>query len=189
MVGGDSICDVLHQNRLTSLRLGNDQCALTLTNRGEEIDDAGREISGLRITAKRVLLIGEERCEMLEGHAVSDGRRLAAVDFLDTCQREVFLAVVWRTHGALQHVASLQAITLDLVGRHVDIIGRRKIVVIAGTQETIAVGHNLEYTVCIDQVVEIVLGLILEVVVALEHIFRSHVTHGNTALASSVGMS
>ena len=116
MVGGDSICDVLHQNCLTSLRLSNNQCTLTFTNRGEEIDDAGREIGGLRITAKRVLLIGEERREVLEGHAVSDGRGLAAVDFLNTRQGEVFLAVVRRTHGALQHVASLQAITLDLVG-------------------------------------------------------------------------
>ena len=155
MVGGNRVGDVLHQNGLTRFGLGDDEGTLTLSDGRKEIDDARREIRGFRVAAERVFFFGEERCEMLEGDAVAHFRGHTAIDFLDIGQREIFLAVAWRSHGALHHVASLQSIAFHEVVGYVDVVGRRKVVVVARTQEAVAVGHNFEYTVGFDEVVEV----------------------------------
>ena len=36
---------------------------------------------------------------------------------------KVFLIVMWRTNGAVNDITRLQTILLDLLGRHIDIIG------------------------------------------------------------------
>ena len=96
---------------------------------------------------------------MLERHAVAYLGGIAAVDLVDAGQGEIFLALARWTHMTKDGVASLQAITLYLVVSHIDIVGRRKVIVIARTKEAITVGHNLEHTVGRDDVGEIVVGL------------------------------
>ena len=44
MILCDRICDRLQQHRLTRSRRGDDQCTLSFTDRGNEIDDAGRDL-------------------------------------------------------------------------------------------------------------------------------------------------
>ena len=71
MVGGNGIGDILHQNRLTSLGLGNDQCALSLTNGGEEIDDTNTGVRRGLVATEGELLLREERSQVLEGYTVT----------------------------------------------------------------------------------------------------------------------
>ena len=61
MVGSDGIGDVLHQDGLTSLRLSHDQGTLPLTDRREQIDDAGAQVGCGTVAAERELLVWEER--------------------------------------------------------------------------------------------------------------------------------
>ena len=77
MVGGNGIGHVLHEHGLTSLGLGDDQRALTLANRGEEIDDTRAQIGGGAVATEHVFLVGEERREVLEStrSRTSEGTR------------------------------------------------------------------------------------------------------------------
>ena len=71
MVSGDGIGNVFHQDGLTSLRLSDDECALTFTDRREEIDDANAGIRCRLVAAKLELLLWEERCQVFECHTVT----------------------------------------------------------------------------------------------------------------------
>ena len=124
MVGCDGVGNILHQDGLTSLGLCDDECTLTFTDRGEEVDDTHAGIGRGLVAAEGELLFGEEWRQMLEGHAVAHLRGLTAIDHLDGGEGEILLVLMRRAHAAVHHVASLQAILLDLLGRHIDIVGR-----------------------------------------------------------------
>ena len=130
VVGGYGVGNVLHEDGLTGLGLCHDECALALSDGREEVDDAHRGIGGGRVAAEGELLFGEKWGEVLEGYAVAHFLRVASVDVLDVAERKVLLVVVWRTHGALHHVAGLQPVALDLLGVDIDIVGRGEIVVV-----------------------------------------------------------
>ena len=152
MVGGNGIGHVLHEHGLTSLGLGDDQRALTLANRSEEIDDTRAQIGGGAVATEHVFLIGEERREMLERHAVAHLGGHTPVDLVDARQREVFLAIVGRAHMTLHHVARLETKVLDLLDGDIDIVGGRKIIVIGRAKESIAVGHHLKNAISLHQI-------------------------------------
>ena len=96
---------------------------------------------------------------MLEGHAVAHKFGRAAVDALHLAQREVFLAFLGRAYGALHYIAGLETVVLDLRLRHIDVVGRGQVVVVARAQEAIAVGHDLEQAAALEYVVEVVVVL------------------------------
>ena len=123
MVSGNGVCHVLHQDGLTGLGLCHDKCALAFTDRCEEVHDTRAEVGGAGIAAECVFLVGEERREVLERNAVTHFLRTAPVNLVNACQGEVFLSVVRRTHMALYHVASLQAVALHLLHAYIHIIG------------------------------------------------------------------
>ena len=93
---------------------------------------------------------------MLERNAIANFIWHPTVNHVDACQWEILLSFARRTYSTLYHIASFQAIFLHLLCRNIHIVGRRKIVVIARTKETVAVGHNFEHAVCRYQVREIV---------------------------------
>ena len=68
-----------------------------------------------------------------------------------------------RADGALHDVARLERILLHLLLRDVDVVGRGKVVVVAGAEESVAVLDYLEDTVAGDEVAEVIglLGLAL----------------------------
>ena len=123
MIGSDGVGDILHQDGLTRLWLSHDECTLTLTDRREEIDNTSAEVSGGTVATECELLVGEERCKMLERYAVAHLGWLSTVDHLDVGDGEVLLALVRRTHTALYHVAGLQTIALDDIIGHIHIVG------------------------------------------------------------------
>lgn len=96
--------------------------------------------------------------EMLEWQAVSNLRRFAPVDLVNARQREVFLAFAWRSNMTQDGIACLQSETLHLSIGDIDIIGRRKVIIVAGTKEPIAIGHDFEHAIGRYDVGEIIVG-------------------------------
>ena len=111
------------------------------------------------------LLVGEQGHQMLKRHAVAHIGRSAAVDEANLAQGEVFLTLHGRTDGSLDDVASLEAVSLDLGLLNIDVIGRGEVIVITGTQETVALRGNVEHTLSLENSVKIIrlvdIGIIL----------------------------
>ena len=115
MIGSDSICNILHEYRLTGLWLCHDECALSLSDWREEIYDSCTWIGSCRITAKFEFLFWEERCEMFKRHTVAHLRRVASVDEFDIAECEVFLTFAWWANSAIHYVACFQSVSLNLL--------------------------------------------------------------------------
>lgn len=93
MVVGYGVDNRLHEHRLTRLGLGDNQRALPLADGREEVYDARGEVV-VAVARQAELLVGKERRHVLELHPVADVFGLQAVDFVDTHQREVLLALL-----------------------------------------------------------------------------------------------
>ena len=107
MVGGNGVGNVFHQDGLTCLGLCHDKRTLAFADRREQVNDACTEIGGRTVAAETEFLVGEEGCKMVEGYSVPDFGRLSSVDLVDTCKREIFLPVVWRSDMTFHHITRL----------------------------------------------------------------------------------
>ena len=133
VVGCDSVSDILQQDGLTRLGLCDDETTLPLTDRCEEVDDTHSDlVLHTRIVGRleAELLIGEDRREVVEGDTVTHLRGGTPIDTCDAIEGEVLIAILWRTDEALDEVTWAQAPLLDLIGREVDIVRRREVVVV-----------------------------------------------------------
>ena len=149
MVVGDGVGHLFEQGGLTSLGLGHDEAALPLADGGEEVDNAGGE-GLLGVAGEFEFLVGEEGGHALEGDAVAYLVGGKAVDFENLDHGEELVAFAWRTHAATDGVAGFETVLAYLLGRDVDIVGRREVVVVARTEESVAVWHHLEHAFGID---------------------------------------
>ena len=122
MVCRNSIGNVFHKDSLTSLWLCHDECALSLTNRREEVNDACAWVCGGTVASEVELLFWEERGEMFERDAVADFLRLTSINLSYCAECEIFLSVMWRTYEAVNHVACLETVFLYLLWRNVYIV-------------------------------------------------------------------
>ena len=154
MVGSDGVGNVLHQHGLTRFGLCHDEGTLSFTDRGEEIHHTGR-LAVVIALAKLELLVGEEWGEELKSHTVTHTCWVATIDFLHTHKWEETLTLFRRTHETVHHITCLQTIMLDLLQRHIHIIGRWQVVVITAAKETVVV-HCFQHTAYTDDVVEVV---------------------------------
>ena len=161
MIGSNGVGNIFHQNGLTCLGLCHDECTLAFADGREEVYYACGEVGGGWVATKVIFLFGEEWGEMLERYPVAYFSRLAPINLVDAGEREIFLSIVGRTNVAFHHIAGFQSILLDLNGRHIHVVGRGEVVVVAGTKETISVGHDFEHAVAHNEVVEIVSGTLL----------------------------
>ena len=123
---------------------------------------------------------------MLERLAVADEFRVETVDGGDAAQREVFFTLARRTDTALHHVAGLESVLLYLLLGYIDVVGASEIVVVARTEETVALGHDFEKALGHKDAVEVetrygalghlalcLLLLALTHALALAHVFAS----------------
>ena len=156
MVGSDGVRDILHQYGFTGLGLGHNESTLTFTDRREEVDDTHAGVCSGLVATEYELFLGEERCQVLESYAVADFRRVTAVDGPDIAHSKIFLVFERRTYGAVYHVTRLQTVGFDLCRRYIDIVGRGEVVVVAGTDESIAIGQYLKHAVSRDDIVEFI---------------------------------
>ena len=104
-------------------------------------------------------LVREEGREEIERDAVADELRRAAVDAVDLHQREILVALAWRTDLAQDGVARLEGVHLDLVLGDVDVVGGVEVVIVGGAQETVAVGHDFQHAGSLHDALEFDAGL------------------------------
>src|SRR2546428_8318939 len=158
MVGGDAVRDVLQHHRLAGARRGDDEPALALADRREQIEDA-RGVP-LVVELEAQVLGGVERRQVVEEDLVARLLRVLEVDGLDLEQREVALAFLGGTDLSGDHVAGAQVEAADLARRDVDVVGTGEVVVVGRAQETEAVGQDLEHALAADEAV--LLGMRLQ---------------------------
>ena len=125
VVLGDRLRDGLQDERLAGLRRRDDEAALTLADRRDEVDDARRELLGRRLEAQALVRVdGRELAEVDAVRGLVDG---LAVDRVDLHDRVVLLAsallvaVARLADGADDGVALAQVVLLDLAERDVDV--------------------------------------------------------------------
>ena len=90
VVGRDRVGDLLQHDRLAGLGRRDDEAALALADRGDEVDDALRELLGLGLEAQALLRVERRQLAELDaGRGVLDRQ---AVDRVDLDERVVLLA-------------------------------------------------------------------------------------------------
>jgi hypothetical protein len=144
MVLGDAVGDALQQHGLAGARRCDDEAALTLAERRQQIHDAAGEV--LAIGFEGDLLLRVERRQVLEEDLLLRFFGRFEVDGLDLDEREVPLTVLGRPDDAGDGVAGVQVELADLRWRHIDVVWAGQVVVIGRAQEAEAVGEGLEDT-------------------------------------------
>ena len=124
VVRGDRVGDRLQHHRLAGLGRRDDEAALALADRRDEVDDAGRQDARLGLEAQSVLRV--ERRQLAELDAVARLLRLGTVDGVEADERvELLLALTLArlADGTGDGVALAQAALADLGERDVDVVG------------------------------------------------------------------
>ena len=136
MVDRDRVGDVFEQRRLAGLRRRDDQRALALADRREQIDDARRELRRAHFELEPLLRI--DRRAFFEDAAPFDRFRIETVDLVDANQAVILFALFRPASLALDHVAAPQFEAADLRLADVDVVVAD--VVAGATQEPVALG-------------------------------------------------
>ena len=121
MVQADRAGDLLEQDGFATARRGDDDAALALAERGDQIDDAHAE-EIIALAFQMDPLVREKRGESVEflGRLiVGDGH---AFDFDHFEGGEVFVALARRADADFDQLADAQAVIADQVGAEVDVI-------------------------------------------------------------------
>jgi hypothetical protein len=91
---GDGVGDVLQEHRLAGARRRDDQRALALPDRHEQVDDARRDV--LAVVSRLSFSLRVERRQVVEEDLVARDLGVLEVDLVDLEQREVALAFLRR---------------------------------------------------------------------------------------------
>ena len=143
--------DLLDDDGLAGARRGDDEAALPLADRRDEVHDA--HIHVLRVGLEAQALLRIERGELVERDFLVDDVGRLVVDRLDAQQREVPLAVLRRADLPLHDRAGLDPEPPDLRGRDVDVVRAGQVVVIGRPEEAEAVGQHFEHAFAVHQAV------------------------------------
>src|SRR5699024_7568679 len=139
VVDRDRVGDVLQHRGLTGLRRGDDQRALSLPDRHDQVDHPGRQDVLLGLQTQP--LVGVQRGELSEVGPVTGLVHRAAVDRVESGERVELLTVLPATattaaavltvarhaDGAGDRVTAAQAVATDHVHRDVDVVGAREV--------------------------------------------------------------
>src|ERR1700674_32075 len=112
MIRGDGVRDILQQHGFPGAGRRNDEAALSLAERREQIHDAGAGVLARSFKLEAFLRI--KRRQVVEKNLVASLVWRLKVDGFDLHQREVFFALVRRTHLAADGVAGLEVKLADL---------------------------------------------------------------------------
>ena len=140
MIDRDRVRDVLEQRRLTGFRRRDDQRALALADRAEEIDDARRELRRANFELKALLRV--DRRALFEDAPAFDRFGIEVVDFVDANESVVLFALFRPARLSLDHVAAAQFEAANLRLADVDVVVAD--VVAGAAQEAVALGQDVE---------------------------------------------
>ena len=118
VVRRDGVRDVLHQHCLSGLRRGDDQTALALADRSNDVDQTARQVLvALHVAFELQGLVREERRQVLEQHPVLQVFRRLAVHRFHLDEREIAFAVLRNADFTFHGVAGMEIESADLGGR------------------------------------------------------------------------
>ena len=117
----DAVGDRLEQHRLAGLRRADDERALALADRIDEVDEPLAQVLGVRLEVDE--LDGVDRGQGVEVRPAPGGLRIDPVDRVDAHEAPVLLAVLGRARDARDPVAGAQPEAPDVAGADVDVIG------------------------------------------------------------------
>ena len=142
MVAQDAVGDLLQEDGLAGARRGDDQAALALADRRDQVDDAHVDLLGVGFEHQPA--VGMQRRQVVEDHFLREDVGIVVVDRLDAEQGEVAFVLLGRANLPGDDGAGAQAETANLARRDVDVVGAGEIVVVGAAQEAEAVGQDFE---------------------------------------------
>ena len=161
VIFSDRLRDVLQQHGFAGTRRRNDQRALALADRRDDVDDAARAILLGRILGLHVeALVRIERGEVVERHLVAGALGILEVDGRDANEREVTLAIAGSADRAFDRVAGAQAHFPDHLRLDVDVVRTGQVVGLRRAEEAEPVGQDLDHADADD--LDIAFGQFLE---------------------------
>ena len=128
VVLSDGVRDGLEHHRLTGFRRRHDETALPFTNRGDEIDNACRQILRCRLQPQPVLRI--QRGQLREVGPVFGRLQVSPIDGFHTHQRVELLSpftVARLTHLTGDCISLAQVVLAHQRQRDVHVVGARKV--------------------------------------------------------------
>ena len=145
MIGGDGVRDVLHQHGLAGARRRHDQGALAFADRGDDVDNPGREVfAGGVLEFQPEPLIRKQRRQIVEVDLVLGFLRVLEIERIDLEQRKIAFALLGAANVTLDGIAGAKAEAADLRRRDIDVIRSRQVVGVRRAQKSEAVGENLD---------------------------------------------
>jgi len=145
MVARDGVCDVLHHDGLAALGAGDQQAALSLADRRDDVDDpAGDVFLAADVTLKLDMLGRMQWRQIFEQYLVL--RRLGdfAVYPVNLDQRKVAFTILRRPYFSLDRVAGVQVEAPDLAWTDIDVVSAGEIGRVGRTQEAEPVRQCLQ---------------------------------------------
>src|SRR5258706_9796365 len=133
MVLSYGVCDGLQQHRLARSRRGDNQSALTFSQRRYQVDDSGRKVFLSDLHLQHLVRI--KRGEIVEEDFLARLIGRFEVDRLNLDQCEITLALLGWTNLSADRIAGAQIEFSYLGGRNINVIRARQIVVFGRSQE------------------------------------------------------
>ena len=125
----DRLRDILQKHRLTRAWRRDDQSALALPNRRNNIDDTGREILPRRIFDFEFQpFIRIKRRQIIEIDFVTGLFRIFEIDRIDLHKRKIPLAIFRASDLTFHRVTGSETKTANLCRRDIDIVGSGEII-------------------------------------------------------------
>ena len=158
VIGRDRVRDLLQDDGLPGPGRRDDETALPLADRSQEVHEARRQI--VRVVLDVDDFVRVERGEVVEERFLLGLLGMLAVDHLHLEEGEVPLGFLRRANLPGNGVAGPQIEFLDLRRRNVDVIGARQVVVRRRAEEPVPLGQDLENP--LGEYEPVLLGLRLE---------------------------
>ncbi len=161
MIGRDGVRDVLQEHRLAGAGRRDDEAALALAERGDDVDDTGGAVLQRRIVHFHLeLFIGIERRQIVEMDLVARLVRAFEIDGRNLEKREIAFAVLRTADFALDRVARAEREAADLRGRDIDVVRARQVVRLRRAQEAETIRQHFHHALADD--VDVALGILLQ---------------------------
>jgi len=161
IIVGDRPRDVLQKDGLAGPRRSDDQRALALAERSDDVDHARRLVLDRRVERVELqLLVRVKRRQIVEIDAVADGFRIVEIDRRHPGQSEIALAFLRAANLALNRIAGAKPEAANDRRRDIDVVRPGEIIGFGRTQEAEAVVQHLDRSGAHD--LDAVFGLDLE---------------------------
>ena len=120
VVGADAVGDLLEEHRLAGLGRADDEGALALAERVDEVDEPLAQVLGVGLEVDQLVRV--DRGQVAEDRPASGRLGIDAVDAVDPEHAPVLLRLARGADGAGDAVADAQAEPADLAGADVDVL-------------------------------------------------------------------